>query len=237
MANILDKIEQEYDIKYPEIYRQLYNNNMLGWGKTDVNGHNTTYPTLKKNPPLLLFGNDFEILDFDNIKNQIEAFKDPDDYRKISPDFKFIPFAQTAGGDLYAFQFDKQNGEEIPIVLLYHDEENAEVLAKNLQDFIFRQLLEIVTVIDEYSNFAEDRKMKENLSNLYRTHKGYLSENQQSIVKEIYDRELFEYKYKVPAGIEYAANGLLTDIELNSILQKEIGFEDLNATFNYMGEC
>ena len=38
-------------------------------------------------------------------------------------------------------QLDMENNGEIPITFFGHDSD-AEVLAKNLQDFIFRQLLE-----------------------------------------------------------------------------------------------
>lgn len=50
----------------------------------------------------------------------------------------------TGGGDLYVFQFDKQCGENIPITLVPHDWEEETILAKNLQDFIFRKKLEAV---------------------------------------------------------------------------------------------
>ena len=232
--NKLEEIEQNYKFKYPKLYKQLFEDGMLDWGKFGKDWYVTYFKKMKQNPPLLFWGNDFEILEFDRIIEEIDAFKDPEDYRETKPEFQFVPFAQTGAGDLYVFQFDEENGENIPITLVLHDDESATMLAKNLQDFIFRVLLEAVVNIDEYSRIAEE-DFEFNRINILRTHKSYLTEKQFEILSEIYKRELFDYSYKVPNGREYTAKGLVSRNELEKILQQEIEFEKLNYKFVYMG--
>ncbi len=233
--NQLEQIEQNFNFTYPELYKRLYTGGMLDWGKSGPNWHATYWDKFKINPPLLLFGNDIELLEFDRIVTEIETFRDPNDYRKTKPEFQFIPFAQTGAGDLYVFQFDKQDGNNIPITFAYHDDEIAVVLAKNLQDFIFRKLLECVVETGKYSKAAEDGNLKTNLFNMLRTHKPYLNQHQIEKIEEIYNRDLFDYKYKVPNGKEYSAAGLISRDELKETLQQEIGFDGLNMEFVYMG--
>ena len=232
--NKLEQIEQQFNFKYPELYKKLYENGMLDWGERGQNWYATYWEKFKVNPPLLLFGNDIELLEYNQIVEEIEAFKDPEDYRKTKPEFQFVPFAMTGGGDLYVFQFDKQLGDDVPITLVPHDCEEATILAKNLQDFIFRELLECVAVIDEYSKAAEG-DLKANLFNMLKTHKPYLNLQQIIKIEEIYNRELFDYKYKIPNGREFSETGLISEDELEETLKQEIGFADLDKEFVYMG--
>ena len=54
---------------------------------------------------------------------------------------------KNGAGELFCFQFDLQNGEDIPISYFPHYDGMLQILAKNFQDFIFTQLLEAVTKI------------------------------------------------------------------------------------------
>jgi hypothetical protein len=230
----LEQIEQQFDFKYPELYKKLYDAGMLDWGEFGKNWYATYWEKFKINPPLLLFGNDIELLDFKRIEEEIAAFKDPEDYRGTKPEFQFIPFAQTGGGDMYVFQFDKQSGDDVPITLVPHDWEAATVLAKNLQDFIFRVMIECVVSIDKHSKVT-DNDLKTNLFNTLRTHKPYLSQRQIAKIEEIYNRDMFEHKYQIPNGRELSETGLISRDEFNETLQQEISFVDLDKEFVYMG--
>ena len=59
--NKLEQIEQQFNFKYPELYKALYENGMLDWGEPGPNWYATFWEKFKSNPPLLLFGNDFEL--------------------------------------------------------------------------------------------------------------------------------------------------------------------------------
>ena len=153
----------------------------------------------------------------------------------VKPEFQFVPFAMTGGHDLYTFQFDKQCRDNIPITLVPHDSYEATILAKNLQDFIFRMLLECVREIDEYSR-AGNGDLKTNLFNILRTHKPYLSKSQAAKVEEIYSRDLFEHVLKYPNGNEESLTGLISIDELSNTLRQEIGFDGLDEEFEYTSD-
>lgn len=232
----LAELEQKYNIQYPEIYHQLAENNMLDWGLSGSSWYYDTFPRLKENPPLLLFGFDIEIWnDQELVETSIDEMADDEDYRNIHSDYQFIPFAQNGAGDLYAFQFDLQKDGEVPVTLIPHDDEEAEVLAGNFQDFIFRQLLESVAEIDEGAIFYEEEEedLKQNLFNQLKTHEPYLTAKQIEILNSIYQRDIFEYTYKIPNGGSFETEGLVTFDEVEEILNKEIASEHLNRNFNY----
>ena len=67
--NPLQKIEQTYGFQYPKLYHRLWEDGMLNvlWQWDEV------FPELKKNPPLLLFMDQFTALDdAEDIINRIK---------------------------------------------------------------------------------------------------------------------------------------------------------------------
>ncbi len=231
---MLNQLEKELRISYPETYKTLYANGMLDWGETGTGWIKLIFPKLKLNPPLLLFAEDIEIWDPITYKAGIAEIMDREVY-DIAQKYRFVPIGKTGGGDLYVLQYDLQNGDNIPVTFFPHDECMAEVLANNVQDFIFRQLLEAVREIDDYVMFYEEEEetMKINLNNQLRTHRPYLTTNQIAILENIYARDVFAYRYKLPNGHEEEAEGLVTFEEVEEILNREIGFVHLNKQFDY----
>jgi len=232
----LKEIEQAYDFLYPTTYYNLLKDNMLDWGLPQSDWHITEFPKLKKNPPLLLFGNDFEIISFKEIIEEIESFSDEDDYRETKKEFynRFIPFGKTGAGDLYCFYLNEEK-QISSIVLVWHDANEVNILANNLQDFIFRQLLECVTEPYE-EGLIMNGNFKENVTNQLSSHKEYLKNQQIEILSEIYDRDLFIYDVSLPNGNSIKAKGLITDVELSNVLLEQINFINFDKTFEYQNE-
>ncbi|MCL1664860.1 SMI1/KNR4 family protein [Elizabethkingia ursingii] len=231
--NTLEDLEKEFNFTYPELYKQLYADKMLDWGSDGNGWYANVFLKLKENPPLLLFGSDIEIWDPIVYRDGIREMINHEIY-DINPKYRMFPFAKNGAGDLYVFQLDMENNAEIPITFFGHDSD-AEILAKNLQDFIFRQLLESLTEIDEYSMFYEDseEKIKQNLHNQLKTHRKYLKAEQVEILEDFYQRDIFEYTYKTPNGSEFEAKGLLTFDDLEKLIKQEMAFEKLNIKFDY----
>ncbi|KUY20825.1 cell wall assembly protein [Elizabethkingia miricola] len=229
----LEDLEKEFNFTYPELYKQLYADRMLDWGSDGNGWYTNVFPMLKENPPLLLFGSDIEIWDPIVYRDGIREMVNHEVY-DINPKYQMVPLAKNGAGDLYVFQLDMENNGEVPITFFGHDSD-AEILAKNLQDFIFRQLLESLTEIDEYSMFYEDseEKIKQNLHNQLKTHRKYLKAEQVEILEDIYQLDIFEYTYKIPNGGEFEAKGLLTFDELEKLIKQEMAFEKLNTKFDY----
>ena len=229
----LEDLEKEFNFTYPELYKQLYADRMLDWGSDGNGWYTNVFPMLKENPPLLLFGSDIEIWDPIVYRDGIREMVNHEVY-DINPKYQMVPLAKNGAGDLYVFQLDMENNGEVPITFFGHDSD-AEILAKNLQDFIFRQLLESLTEIDEYSMFYEDseEKIKQNLHNQLKTHRKYSKAEQVEILEDIYQLDIFEYTYKIPNGGEFEAKGLLTFDELEKLIKQEMAFEKLNTKFDY----
>ncbi|HJT74162.1 MAG TPA: SMI1/KNR4 family protein [Chitinophaga sp.] len=217
----LQNIEQQFNFRYPALYHQLLADGMLDWGTFGPDWMSQYYPVLRKNPPLLLFANDFELIEFDEIKEKAADFADPDYWMQVKSGLQFIPFAQNGAGDNYCFFLNAQEGEDIPVVFMWHDANRAEFRAKNLQDFIFRSMLEAVAAEEEadYGLLGTDN-FKEDLLRFLRTHKKYLSEKQQQIIERVYTTE----KTNLP---------LIDGAQLAIIIDKEIRFEKLDMEFPY----
>lgn len=230
----LDEIEKELEIQYPPLYKKLFADGMLDSGPMGMDWSRITFPKLKQQPPLLLFGEDIEIWNPTEYKAGILEIKDLEVY-DIATKYQFVPFAKNGAGDLYVFQFDLQNGEDIPITFFPHDDCEAEILAKNLQDFIFRQLVEATREIDDCAMVfeEEEKEIKINFQSQLRTHRPYLTVRQIEILEEIYERKVTEYAYTLPNGSKAVAEGLTTFEEVEEIIKREINFNHLNTKFDY----
>jgi len=109
----LQEIEQTYHFKYPTLYYQLWEDGMLdirwqeGWWKN-------IFPELKKNPPLLLFRDQFTALDdAEEIVNLIEDYKSQ---RGIKAEYLLVPFARECAGDV-CFFYNREKPEQPPVIV------------------------------------------------------------------------------------------------------------------------
>lgn len=222
--NNLQQIEQQFNFQYPALYEQLYTDGMLDWGTAGPTWITEQYPLLRKNPPLLLFANEFELSGFKDIDLQLQEFANPNYWMNIKPGLQFVPFAQNGAGDMYCFLPTARQGDDIPVVFLWHDANRAKYKAKNLQDFIFRAMLEAVADCEEAEfGLLGEENFKEDLQNFLRTHRKYLSQRQQTIVTETYQ-------------LPNVNKPLISEEQLGEILEKEIGFENFDAEFEYQDQ-
>ncbi|MGF6846130.1 hypothetical protein QFZ51_001365 [Chitinophaga sp. W3I9] len=208
---MLEELEKDYGFTYPTLYKQLYKDGMLNWGEFGEDWLDKVYPAIKTAPPLLLYANDLEIMALPTVDEEMDEgllFADPV--------HQFVPFAMSGAGDWFAFYFNLQNGDDVPIVQVFHDSNEACILAKNLQDFIFLQMLEAVTDLDPRNpSLIAHGNMKENCRNFLRTHAPYLTPRQAGIIEAVYDF------------------GRLTNVALHEIVEKEMSFEWLDSSFPY----
>ncbi|HIP42301.1 MAG TPA: hypothetical protein EYG90_07330 [Campylobacterales bacterium] len=228
----IEEIEAKHNYKFPKLYKKLWENGMLNWmgdwGDKPFSITNTwensIYPTIKNNPPLLLHtgGYDFELL----TSNAMYQYKF-DELWNIN-EHHFIPFAKTAEGDVYAFYKNIEIDGENPIVHILQNDE-SKIIAKNFEDFIFRQMLTAICDVekDEISaDYGDDFEAyrKDILSDL-RTISPYINKQYVALLEEFFKREeilegMFSY-------------GLMSTNELNLTIKKYLGFEQLNETFEH----
>jgi hypothetical protein len=228
----LSEIEHQYHFSYPALYRQLERDGMLDVGEYGPDWYKLVYPTLTDRPTLLLHAYDVELLNIGAVAEAVETLLDADDYRKIDPAFQFIPFAQTGAGDHYCFFVSSQHDGELPIVLLWHDQNEAQYLAKNLQDFVFYMLLNSMADQDTYNEIG-DEEFREQLAKTLGTHARYLTPEQAQVLQTLLAREIIDYEVVLPKGRKEAHRGLLTDTELASLREKLIPYEKFDNCFAY----
>jgi hypothetical protein len=228
----LSEIENKHGFTYPSLYRQLERDGMLAVGEYGPDWYKLVFPTLKDHPTLLLHADDFELLNIKAVAEEAETLLDGDDYRHIDPAFRFIPFAQTGAGDHYCFFASGQQEGEMPIVLLWHDQNEAQYLAKNLQDFLFQMLLNSMADQDTY-NEVKDEEFRDQLKKTLGTHARYLVPEQAQVLFTLLARDILDYEVALPKGRKEAHRGLLTDIELASLREEFIPYEKFDDCFAF----
>ena len=228
----LEQLETKHNFTFPKLYKTLFEADMTNWmrgfelplekGKTWADD---VYDTLKENPPLLLHsgGSDFELLTPEETLN----FKFPEDWDTET--HHFIPFAKTAEGDTYAFYKNEEVDGETPIVLIWQDDE-AEYISKNFEDFIFRKMLESADDIDKDDLYADYGK--ENPMELYRADlkadltsiRPYLKDKYVSILEESYSGEVLE---------TLIAYGFMGTKPVKDIVKEMLDFELMGEVFEH----
>ena len=229
-------LEQQYNFAYPKLYHQLYADQILDIGEYSSLWSKEVYPRLKNHPPLFLYSGEFELIPPANIAETIEELNGEDSWFSINPDYLFIPFGQTGGGDYYCFFYDKNNPKpEPPIALLQHDSDEAEILADTLEDFFFYEMLSSVNDIYEGSLVRSEGDFQENITNLLRSHLPYVTKKEQrEILEEVYSRKLTDFTRIFPNSTQ-SYQGLLSDEEFEQLVQQHISI-DGEKTFVYMVE-
>ena len=225
---MLKALEQQYQFQYPELYHRLYADQMLDIGEYASLWSKEVYPRLKNHPPLFLYSGEFELIPLANIAETIEELNGEESWFNINPDYLFIPFGQTGGGDYYCFLYD-QNAPSLaracsscPIVLLQHDSDEAELLANTLEDFFFYEMLNSVNDIYEGSLVRSEGDFYENITRLLQSHLPYISnEAQRQVIQDVYSRKLSDFTRVLPRSTQ-TYQGLLSDEELEQLLQQHI---------------
>lgn len=222
----LESLEQKYNFKYPHLYKQLCKDGMLDTGKFGPGWVERNYERIKDNPIFLIWSNDVEMLEEFRIEEYIEDIKDPEMWWGMKPEFNLVPFAQNHGGDWYCFYYNEQQGDNVPVIMIYHDSNTIIVMSKNLQDFIFRAILETASDFYSPSNSKEEReKYLSNARSMLNSHKKYLTEKQVKILEEIYSKEIKEYDGNIW--------GLIPMDEVVEIIKQEIDFPLLDKEIQY----
>lgn len=211
----LSEIEQQYGFTYPALYSQLAGDGMLDVGEYGPDWNEQVFPTLKDRPTLLLHADDFELLSVKAVAEELDELHNADGERQIDPAFTFIPFAKTGAGDHYCFFANGQPMENMPVVLLWHDQDEVNYLAVNLQDFIVRTLLDSMADQDRY-NDVSDEEFRDNLEKTLGTHLRYLTQKQSTVLQALLARDIIDYQVALPKGRTETHRGLLTDLELRT---------------------
>jgi hypothetical protein len=202
---MLHDLENKFNFKYPDFYINLYNDGMLDWGKLGPNWTKDIYPKIRGNPPFLLFANDFKIIPLDEIEKNINKLNN------FSNNKKYIPFGKNGAGDLYSIEYTDK--ESIRAICIVKRNEEIIYLAKNFDDFIFRELLGTCVQINPY-DLEDEPEFLENIKNMLNSHKKYITNDRYLILERIYN---------LPIQEEDEDNfGMISIDDYFDILKKEI---------------
>ena len=229
----IEELESHYSYKFSLFYKHLWNAGMLDWmgGHTapfssNENWEKTIYPKIKEKPPVLLHtgGFDFEMLRYDEMLH----FK----FDKCidTKTHKFIPFAKTEEGNIFAFYEGIEHKGESVVVCIWDDMNETEVIAKNFEDFIFRKMLEATSDVDKDDLSADYSKKdfelyREDILKDLGSIRSYLNSNYLQVLDEVYHRE------HVEDGL--FSFSLLSSEELAVLINKHLDFPERNKIFEY----
>jgi len=204
---MITELEQKLHIQYPKIYKNLEEKGML---RVDISGS-------KIIPSLLYPDDEFWLLSKDDILIETDDLQDDENYLQVNKKYIFIPFAKSGAGDLYCFLFSHvDNDGNIPIVYFWHDDDKANYLTKNLEDFIFMKLLSYLTE-EGSSKLLEKNTLDKNM--LLESHRNFIKQSYYQILKEKYD--LYDFIQVMPLN------------EYEEVLRHNILFKKFNTAFDY----
>ncbi len=223
----LNRLEEKYMFKYPTLYKRLCLDGMLYCDEYATNRQAEDNLKYSDSPSLLLFGFDVELMCANDIDAQVELCRGSSCNNKACA---LIPLAHSAAGDRYCF-FTDELGEdgEMPVVFVRHESSEAYYYAKNLQDFIFRNMLEAVVYC------IKEREDLVNIKNMLSTHLRYLTVKQQQVLLDVYNRPLSIFNRTGSDGLckgEYMA--LLKREDLEKLLKEEMDSDKLNQALNVL---
>ena len=144
-------IESHYLVTLPPLYHRLHEDGMLDWlgGQPEplpegFDWAKEVYPRLHENPPLLFHtGGDLFLMS----PRQIVACECPEYWE--GDRYRLVPFAKGIDEAMHwVFLYDKEKEGEPMVATVFEDEEAAEIVAKNFEDFIVRTMIEAAEEID-----------------------------------------------------------------------------------------
>jgi hypothetical protein len=146
----LNTIEERYRITLPPAFHTLFDNGMLDWmgGHPDplpegIDWKRDIYPKLHEDPPAL-FHTGGDLMMFSPEK--ILSYPLPQEWDTDT--YTIVPFAKGAEGNLYALFQSPKSGDDVWVAMIWEDEDEAEILARSMTDFVFRRMFEAADEAD-----------------------------------------------------------------------------------------
>ncbi|EQM78192.1 SMI1/KNR4 family protein [Stenotrophomonas hibiscicola] len=220
----LSGIEQATGQSFPPLFKQLHAAGRLSWGAPHPEWSEVVFPTLQADPPVLLYAQDYEPLEHDELLEAWQELTAEDHYNPLRPDLQLLPFARTGGGDSYCFWSNAPGFAEPPVVLVWHDDDRADVLAASYQDFLFRKMVEAVADYQAPYTLLSHGELAGNLRRWLQSHQSFLRGDQYAALQRLFAR------------VDDIEEGNISDDDVQAIVAEVIGFERLDESFAYVRE-
>jgi hypothetical protein len=213
---MLDEIEARLDLQFPKLYRQLHSDGMLDWGEPDPQWGERALPSLRAKPPLLIFADDFRLI----APRDIELYAARLDIAETT--FHAIaPIGKNGAGELYCLLFSSR--AQIDCVCKTNRWTGESIkLAKDLEDFLFRELLAAAVQINE-ADLDSEAQFCEDMLAMLGSHREYIGEDRSRLLAKIYSAPIRRW----PDG----ELGMIGLDEFFEILNVRIPFSGLHQRF------
>lgn len=154
-----EAIEQHYNVTLPPLFHTLFDDGMLDWmgGYDDplpegIDWVRDVYPKLHEHPPALFHtGGDLLML----TPRQILEYPLLEEWD--TDRYAIIPFARGSEENIFALFQERASSDEPMVALLWEDDTETQILARNFEDFIFRTMVEAADEIDRETIDSEYR--------------------------------------------------------------------------------
>lgn len=220
----LSDIERATGQSFPPLFKQLHAAGRLSWGAPHPEWSKVVFPTLQADPPVLLYAQEYEPLEHDELLEAWQELTAEDHYNPLRTDLQLLPFARTGGGDSYCFWSNAPGVAEPPVVLVWHDDDRADVLAASYQDFLFRKMVEAVADYQATYTLLSHGELASNLQRWLHSHQPFLRDDQYAALQRLLAR------------VDAIAEGRISDEDAQAIVAEVIGFERLDHSFAYVRE-
>ncbi|HIE5651102.1 TPA: SMI1/KNR4 family protein [Stenotrophomonas maltophilia] len=218
----LAEIELATGQTFPALYHRLDTEDRLSWGATHPQWAQVCLSELQPVPPILLYAQDYEPLERGELLEAWQELTAEDHYNPLRQDLQLLPFARTGAGDSYCFWTNAPGCDEPPVLLVWHDDDRADVLARNLQDFLFRKMVEAVADYEAPYTLLSHGDLADNLQRWLGSHRAWLRDDQATALEALFARS---------AEIE---QGEIDEDQAQALVQQLIGFERLDESFAYV---
>ncbi|MGG6345307.1 SMI1/KNR4 family protein [Stenotrophomonas indicatrix] len=221
MSTLAD-LEQASSQAFPPLFHLLVSGNHFSWGEQGPHWHRDVFPQVQAQPPVLLYANEYEPIEASELRAAWEDLTAEDHYNPLREDLKLLPFARTGAGDNYCFWTNAPGFAEPPVLLVWHDDDRADLVAANFQDFLFRKMAEAVVELEEDDSLLSEGDLGANLQAWLSTHRGWLRGDQAAALETLFAR------------VDDIAGGGISEEEVQELLRPLIGFEGMDSRMAYV---
>lgn len=109
-------------------------------------------------------------------------------------------------------------------MLVWHDDDRADVLAANYQDFLFRKMVEAVADYQAPYTLLSHGELAGNLQRWLQSHQSFLRDDQYAALQQLFAR------------VDDIEEGNISEDDAQAIVVEVIGCERLDESFAYVRE-
>lgn len=176
-------LARDAGITPPPMLERLFNDGKTRYGSSREEWKATWKSRMLNDPPAMICVYDFEWLDENGVQEDLQWL-----CPKHQGGRKFLPFAQSGAGDVYALT--PAASGDLAVAYISHDAGEGRIQARSFHDFVFISLAE---VLGDFSHLTDELMEEEarlcviaDVSGLL----GYMPENHASMLAPFLDRPL-----------------------------------------------